>query len=75
MEKEEQQTHVCLKQIKGLISMAIKVDTKMDMMRVMVCITMDAHNRDIVRNKLVLFNIQEVDCSSKHQKSSPHFGC
>ena len=64
-----------IKQIKGLISMAIKVDTKMDMMRIMVCITMDAHNRDIVRNKLVLFNIQEVDCSSKHQKSSPHFGC
>ena len=32
----------------------------MDVMRIMVCITMDAHNRDCVRNKLVLFDIQEV---------------
>lgn len=29
-------------------------------MRIMVCITMDAHNRDCVRNKLVLFNITDV---------------
>jgi dynein heavy chain len=40
--------------------MAIKVSTKMDVMRIMVAITMDAHNRDCVRNKLVLFDIQEV---------------
>jgi len=47
-------------QIKALISMAIKVDTKGDMMRIMVCITMDAHNRDCVKNKLVQFDIQDV---------------
>jgi dynein heavy chain len=47
-------------QIKALIAMAIKVNTKGDMMRIMVCITMDAHNRDCVKNKLVQFDIQDV---------------
>jgi dynein heavy chain len=47
-------------QIKALINMAIKVHTPGDMMRIMVCITMDAHNRDCIKNKIVLFDIQDV---------------
>ncbi len=47
-------------QIKALIAMAIKVSTRGDEMRIMVCITMDAHNRDCVKNKLVLFGITDV---------------
>ncbi len=50
-----------IEQIKALIAMAIKVKNKGDMMRVMVCITMDAHNRDCVKNKLLLFKITDVN--------------
>ena len=49
-----------IEQIKALISMAIQVKNKGDMMRVMVCITMDAHNRDCVKFKLLLFKITDV---------------
>ena len=44
-------------QLKAFIKMAIKVKTGADIMRVMVCITMDAHGRDVVHDQLVKLKV------------------